>query len=130
MVMGYALYYVHMLIDHCYLKKHSKCGHNYSCQCKKALLEARGVDRPFLQTPIRGPLKLDGKFVSPSARDEETLIRIGLLISTLISADHDTSPAIPTYMDKYTTSEIRMNNLTCRAYSGRFIRYQAAIKPV
>ena len=71
-VMGYALYYAHTLIDHCYLKNHSKCGHNYFCQCKKALLEARGVDRPFLKTPMRGPLKLDGKFVSPSNRDEET----------------------------------------------------------
>ena len=83
-----------------------------------------------METPIRGPQKLDGHFISPSARDEETLIRVGLLISTLISADHDTSPAIATYMDKYTTSEIRMNGLTCQAYSGRFIRYQAAIKPV
>ena len=74
MVMGYALYYAHMLIDHCYLKKHSKCGHNYSCQCKKELLQARGVDRPFIQSPIRGPVRLDGELISPSARDEETLI--------------------------------------------------------
>merc|ERR1711895_55446 len=32
-------------------------------------------------------------------------------------------------MDKYTTSEIRLNNAICRAYGGRFIRYQAALIP-
>ena len=31
MIMGYVLYYAHLLIDHIYLKKNSKCGHNYSC---------------------------------------------------------------------------------------------------
>merc|ERR1711867_428071 len=32
-------------------------------------------------------------------------------------------------MDKYTVSEIRLNNRVCRAYTGRFIRYQATLKP-
>ena len=32
-------------------------------------------------------------------------------------------------MDKYTTSQFRLNNAICRAYSGRFIRYQATLIP-
>merc|ERR1712081_152433 len=39
------------------------------------------------------------------------------------------SPAIPAHMDKYTISEIRLNNRVCKAYTGRFIRYQATLKP-
>merc|ERR1711905_32821 len=35
----------------------------------------------------------------------------------------------PAHMDKYTISEIRLNNRVCKAYTGRFIRYQAALKP-
>ena len=50
-------------------------------------------------------------------------------MSTVVSADHTSSPAIPSYMDKYTISEIRLNNAICRAYSGRFLRYQAALIP-
>ena len=68
-------------------------------------------------------------FVKPSAKDEENLIRVGLLVSTLISADNTTSPAIPNNMDKYKISESRLNNRVCRACTGRFIRYQAALEP-
>ena len=32
-------------------------------------------------------------------------------------------------MDKYTISEIRLNSRVCKAYSGRFIRYQATLIP-
>merc|ERR1712163_77111 len=62
-------------------------------------------------------------------KDEETLIRVGLLVSTVVAADHTSSPAIPSYMDKYTISKIRLNNAICRAYSGRFLRYQATLIP-
>ena len=46
-----------------------------------------------------------------------------------ISDDSITSPAIPTYMDKYTISKIRFNNRVCKAYIETFIRYQATLKP-
>ena len=72
---------------------------------------------------------MDGKLVSPSAREEETLIQKGLLAATLVSTDHITLTAVPTYMDKYTESQIRMNDAFCQAYSRRFIRYQAVLKP-
>merc|ERR1712112_446345 len=106
--------------------------------CKKKLLADRQIDRPFVELPIRDPQMMNHhtnhdcrkhSFVKPSAKDEENLIRVGLLVSTLISADNTTSPAIPTHMDKYTISEIRLNNRVCKAYTGRFIRYQATLKP-
>jgi len=99
------------------------------CQCKKDLLSRRKIDRPFVELPIRDPQFMNKKLVKPSAKDEETLIRVGLLVATVVSADHTSSPAIPSYMDKYTVSEIRLNNAICRAYSGRFLRYQAALIP-
>ena len=67
--------------------------------------------------------------IKPSAKDEEILIRASLLVSTLVSADITTSPAIPAHMDKYTISKIRLSNIVCKAYTGRFIRYQATLKP-
>ena len=67
--------------------------------------------------------------IKPSAKDEEILIRAGLLVSTLVSADITTSPTIPAHMDKYTISKIRLSNIVCKAYTGRFIRYQATLKP-
>ena len=73
-LMGYVLYFAPTWIDNIYLRKHNKCNHSYFCNCKKKLLEERKIDRPFLETPIRGPQILDRHFVSPSARDEETLI--------------------------------------------------------
>ena len=54
-LMGYVLYFAHTWIDNIYLTKHNKCNHSYFCTCKKKLLEDRKIDRPFLETPIRGP---------------------------------------------------------------------------
>merc|ERR1711873_187695 len=79
----------------------------------------RKFDRPFTELPIRDSQIINHSLVQPSAKDEETLIRVGLLVSTVVSADHTSSPAIPSYIDKYTISEIRLNNAICRAYSGR-----------
>merc|ERR1711873_295193 len=89
---------------------------SFLCQCKKDLLSRRKIDRPFVELPIRDPQFMNKKLVEPSAKDEETLIRVGLLVATVVSADHTSSPAIPSYMDKYTISEIRLNNAICRAY--------------
>ena len=97
-IMGYVTYAVHNWRDTVYLKKHSKCGHAYRCVCKELLLAKRQRDRPFFETPIREPQLVEGKLVKPSATDEDTLIRVGLLASTLISADQTTSPPIPTYI--------------------------------
>jgi len=110
-------------------RKTASVGTQTYVSAKKLLLAERKIDRPLIETPIRDPQRIAGKLVTPSAADQETLIRVGILASTLISADSTTSPPIPTYMDKYTTSQIRMNEATCQAYSGRFIRYQATLKP-
>ena len=128
-IMGYVTYAGQNWRDYVYLKKNSKCGHKNLCECKKLLLAERKIDRPFIETPIQDPQLIDGRLVKPNAMDEDILIRVGLLASTLISAELSTSPVIPTYMDKYTTSQIRMNKAFCHAYSGRFIRYQATLQP-
>ena len=137
-VMGYATWIAHHWRDTVYLRKNSTCNHQYLCPCKKKLLADRQIDRPFVELPIRDPQMMNHhtnhdcrkhSFIKPSAKDEENLIRVGLLVSTLISADNTTSPAIPAHMDKYTISEIRLNNRVCKAYTGRFIRYQATLKP-
>ena len=136
-VMGYVTWIAHHWRDKVYLKKNTTCNHQYLCPCKKKLLADRQIDRPFVELPIRDPQMLyhqphdcrNHSFVKPSAKDEENLIRVGLLVSTLISADNTTSPAIPNHMDKYKISEFRLNNRVCRACTGRVIRYQAALEP-
>ena len=64
-----------------------------------------------------------------STRDAETLIKVGLHISTIICADHTTTPAVPKNMTNYTDSEMRINNAFYKAYSGRMLRHNAVIKP-
>ena len=68
-------------------------------------------------------------FIKPSTKNEENIFRVTLLASTLASANATTSPVIPSHMDKYTVSDIRLNNRVCKAYTERFIRYQATLKP-
>merc|ERR1711962_1304235 len=137
-IMGYVTWIVHNWRDKVYLRKHKACNHPYLCECKKKLLADRKFDRPFTELPIRDPQVINHVIghncknhilVQPSAKDEERLIRVGLLVSTVVSADNTSSPAIPSYMDKYTISKIRLNNAVCKAYSGRFLRYQAALIP-
>ena len=118
-IMEYVTYSAHRWVDKLYLKKHKVCEHSYHCECKKNLLAQRKIDRPFVETPIRDPQLVDGRPVRPSATDEEILIRVGLLASTLISANHPTTPAIPTYIDKYTTRQIRTSKAFCQAWSGK-----------
>ena len=60
---------------------------------------------------------IDHKVERHSARDAETLIKVGLHISTIICADHTTTPAVPKNMTNYTDSEMRINNAFCKAYS-------------
>merc|ERR1712243_171650 len=137
-IMGYVTWIAHNWRDKIYLRKHKICEHSYLCECKKKLLADRKFDRPFTELPIRDQQVINHSLgsnckkhilVQPSAKDEERLIQVGLLVSTVVSADNTSSPAIPSYMDKYTISEIRLNNAVCKAYSGRFLRYQAALIP-
>merc|ERR1712002_1274499 len=128
-IMGYVTYFAHRWVDKLYLMKHKVCSHEELCECKKKLLEQRQVDRPFRDNPIRDITFVDGKQVKASTADEETLIKVGLLVSTLISADFSTNPAIPKHMTKYTKTQFRMNGAICQAYSGRFLRYQTAVNP-
>ena len=55
-------------------------------------------------------MKIDNKVIRYSARDTETLIKVGLHMSTIICADHTTNPAIQKNMSNYTDSEMRINN--------------------
>ena len=86
-------------------------------------------DRPFLLEPIRNPMKIDGRFNEYSARDRETLVKVGLYISTILCADHGSTPSAPRNMTNYTRSELRINQAFCRAYSGRLLRFNAVLKP-
>ena len=81
-IMGYVTYFAHKWVDKIYLEKNKNCEHPYFCDCKKKLLTERKRDQPFFETPIWDPQLIDGKLVRPSAKDEEILIRIGLLAST------------------------------------------------
>ena len=73
-------------------------------------------------------MKIDNKIERHSARDTETLIKVGLHISTIICADHTSNPAVPRNMTNFTNSEMRINQAFCKAYSGRLLRYNA-VKP-
>ena len=92
-------------------------------------MQERKLDRPFLTNPIRRPMMIDIKIEENSARDTETLIKVGLHVSTIICADHASNPAVPRNMTNFTTSEMRLNQAFCKAYSGRLLRYNAVVKP-
>ena len=72
---------------------------------------------------------IDNKVERHSARDSETLIKVGLHMGTIICADHTTKPAVPKNMTNYTDSEMRINNAYCKAYSRRMLRHNAILKP-
>ena len=74
-------------------------------------------------------MKIDGKFDEYSARDIETLIKVGLHMSTILCVDHNSMPAVPRNMTHYTRSELKINQAFCRAYSGRLLRFNAVLKP-
>ena len=93
------------------------------------MLKDRKFDRPFLEIPIRRLMIMDKKIVRHSARDSEVLIKVGLHISTIICADHTSTPPVPRNMANYTGSEMRKNNAFCRGYSGRMLRHNAFVKP-
>ena len=71
---------------------------------------------------------IDKKIERYIATYAEVLIKVGLHISTIICADHTTTPAVPKNMTNYTDSEMRINNAFCKAYSGRLLRHNAVIK--
>ena len=74
-------------------------------------------------------MKIDNKIVQHDAQDTETLIKVGLHISTIMCADHSNNHAVPKNLSNYTESEMRMNNAYCKAYSGRMLRHNAVLKP-
>ena len=92
------------------------------------LLKKRTLDRPFIAEPIRRLMKMDGKFDEYSTKDRETLIKVGVHISTILCANHNSTPAVPRNMTNYTRSELRINQAFCRAYSGRLLRVKAVLK--
>ena len=91
------------------LRNRKKCDHPYQCPCEIKLLQDRSIDRPFLTNPIRRPMKIDNKIERHSVRDTETLIKVGLHISTVICSDHTSTPAVPKKMTNFTNSEMRIN---------------------
>ena len=94
-IMGLVTYAAHKWRDTVYLKLNKVCDHVHHCPCKESLLKKRALDRPFILEPIRKPMKIDGRFNEYSARDRETLIKVGLHISTILCADHSSTPAVP-----------------------------------
>ena len=127
--MGLATYAFHKWINQIYLKKKKDSVHPYQCPSKLELLKKRKLDRPFLEMPIRRLMIIDKKVVRHNARDSEILIKVGLYISTIICADHTSTPAVPRNMTNYTDSEMRINGAFCKAYSGRLLRHNAVVKP-
>ena len=116
-IMGLATYVTHKWRDRAFLRNRKNCDHPYQCPCEIKLLQDRSIDRPFLTNPIRRPMKIDNKIERHSARDTETLIKVGLHISTIICADHTSNPAVPRNMTNFTNSEMRINQGFCKAYS-------------
>ena len=108
-IMGLVTYAAHKWRDKVYLKHNKVCDHDHHCPCKEKLLKERALDRPFLLEPIRKPMKIDGRFNEYSARDRETLVKVGLHIGTILCADHGSTPAAPRNMTNYTRSELRIN---------------------
>ena len=127
--MGLVTYIAHKWRDKVFLKHNKICNHQYHCPCKQKLLKKRTIDRPFLIEPIRRPMKIDGKFDEYSARDIETLIKVGLHMSTILCADHNSTPSVSRNITNYTRSELRINQTFCRAYSGRLLRFNAVLEP-
>ena len=128
-IMGLVTYAAHKWQDQAFLRKHKTCGHPYKCPCEVKLLQSRKIDRPFLEHSIRKPMIIDNKIVRHDTRDTETLIKVGLHMSTIICADHTNNPAVPKNLSNYTDSKMRINNAYCKAYSGRMLRHNAVLKP-
>ena len=112
-IMGLITYITHKWRDRTFLEKKRECKHLHECPCEIKLLQERKLDRPFLTNPIRRPMIIDNKIEKHSARDTETLIKVGLHVSTIICADHASNPAVPWNMTNFTNSEMRINQAFC-----------------
>ena len=88
----------------------------------------RTLDRPFIAEPIRRLMKMDGKFDEYSTKDRETLIKVGVHISTILRANHNSTPAVPRNMINYTRNKLRINQVFCRTYTGRLLRFNIVLK--
>ena len=64
-----------------------------------------------------------------NTQDRETLIKVGLHVSTILCADHNSTLAVLRNMTNYSQSELRINQAFCRAYSRRLLRFNAVLKP-
>ena len=109
-----------------YTSRSTRFKHTFHYGCKISPFAQRKFNRPFVKAPIQDLQLVNGDKSDP-VTDKERPIQVETLASTLIFADHSITSAIPTYMDKYTTSQIRMNKDFSQAYSDRFIRYQATL---
>ena len=127
--MSLVTYIAHKWRDKTFLTLKKKYNHPQQCPCEIKLLKDRAIDRPFLTESIRRPMKINNEFKNHSERDTEILIKVGLHISTILCANHNSTPAVPRNMTNYTNSEMRINQVFCRAYSGRSLRYNAILKP-
>ena len=128
-IMGLVTYAAHNWRDTMCTQDSTKCDHVYQCPCKEKLLKKRTLDRLFISEPIRRPIKIDGKFNEYSVKDRETLVKVGLHISTILCADQNSTPAVPRNMTNYKRSKLRINQAFCRAYSGRLLRFNAVLQP-
>ena len=90
------------------------------------VLKKRTLDRPFIAEPIRRLMKMDRKF--DSTKDRETLIKVGVHISTILSANHNSTPAVPRNMINYSRNKLRINQVFCRTYTRRLLRFNAVLK--
>ena len=86
----------------------------------------RTLDRPFIAEPIRRLMKMDRKL--DSTKDRETLIKVGVHISTILNAIHNSTPAVPRNMMNYTRNKLRINLVFCRTYTGRLLRFNVVLK--
>ena len=66
---------------------------------------------------------INKKIERHNARYLEILIKVGLHISTIICADHTSTPAVPKNMTNYTDREMRINGAFCKAYSGKILNH-------
>ena len=114
-IIGLVTYVTHKWRDRAFLRNRKKCDHPYQCPCEIKLLQDRSIDIPFLTNPIGRLMKIDNKIERHSARDTETLIKIGLHMSTIMCANHTSNPAVPRNMTNFTNSEMRINQAFCKA---------------
>ena len=77
--------------------------------------------------PIKRPMIIDKKIIRHDTRYSEILIKVGLYTSTMMCADHYSTPAIPRNMTNCTNSKMRINSAFFKSYSGRLLRHNVVV---